>query len=179
MRRTLIALAAALAAAPALAQQTPGPACAVDAVLPDGVEDWNGKAPLVPAAGAAGIAKAAVALGKGYEAALLPTPKVAYPIRPENPGGPASHGGLFQITVETAGLYTVALGAAAWIDVIANGKALAPAKFGHGPQCTTIRKMVVFDLKPGAHLLQISGNAEPNLKLMVYRTPAPRSPAQP
>jgi hypothetical protein len=171
MRLALIALAV-LAAPAALAQQTPGPACAVDAALPRGLDDWNGKAALSSASGASDIAKSAVTLGKGYEAALLQTPKIAFPVQPEKPGGSVSHGGLFEFTVETAGAYTIALSSAAWIDVIENGQAVTPASFGHGPQCTTIRKQVVFDLQPGKHVLQISGNAEPKMKLMVHKTPA-------
>src|ERR1700754_1075332 len=84
----LILLAAAIAvSAPAFAQQptqAPAPACAsMDAKLPADLADWNGKAALGSATGAGDLAKASLALGKGYEAALLQTPKIAYPVQPE------------------------------------------------------------------------------------------------
>lgn len=176
MRLALLALttvmAAAFAAAPAIAQQSAAPACAaMDANLPADLADWSGKAALTAATGSADIAKSAAALGRGYEAGLLQTPKIAYPVQPEKPGGSVSHGGLFQFTVETAGAYTVALSTAAWIDVIENGKAITPTSFGHGPECTSIRKMVVFPLQPGKHVLQVSANADPRMKIMVAKKP--------
>ena len=171
MRLILIALAAALAAAPVIAQQTAAPDCvALDAKLPAGLADWNGKAMLASATRLADIGKAAMTQGKGYEAVLLQTPKISYPVQPEKPGGSVSHGGLFEFTVETAGAYTIALGTAAWIDVIENGKAVTPTTFSHGPECTSIRKLVVFALKPGKHALQVSANADPTLKMMVAKT---------
>jgi hypothetical protein len=175
MRLAVLAIASLLPL-PAFAQQGAAPAAkpacaAMDAALPKELADWNGKASLASATGAADLAKSAVALGKGYEASLLNTPKISYPVQPEKPGGSVSHGGLFAFTVETAGAYTVALQSAAWIDVIENGKAATPTSFGHGPECTSIRKMVIFSLQPGSHVLQVSANAEPKMKLMVAKKP--------
>lgn len=178
--RLLIALGLSLAlSAPALAQQStqkpadaPEPMCYVtDKDLPPGLEDWKGTAPITTATGAEHLAHASLTLGKGYQATLLNTPKVAMPVQPEKPGGSVAHAGLFAFTVETEGLYTVALGTAAWIDVLEDGKSLEPKSFGHGPKCTSIRKMVVFPLKPGVHTLQVSANADPLLKLMVAKQP--------
>lgn len=175
MRLAILVAAAALLAAPAVAQQGASeakPACAaMDASIPADLSDWNGKAALTSAKNAAGAAAAGLTLGKGYEAALQKTPDVAFPIQPEKPGGSVSHAGLFTFKVETAGAYTVALSTPAWIDVIENGKAVSPTTFGHGPECTTIRKMVVFPLQPGVHTLQVSGNAADKMKLMVARKP--------
>lgn len=165
-------------AAPALAQQQGAQqheghaACAaMDADLPAGFSDWNGKAAIASAADIATLAPATLTLGKGYEAALKKTPEITFPVQPEKPGGSVAHAGLFAFNVATAGDYAVAIATPAWIDVIADGKPAATKSFGHGPECTTIRKMVVFTLQPGAHTLQISGNPGEALKLMV----APRS----
>ncbi|HOY79997.1 MAG TPA: hypothetical protein PLN33_19450 [Hyphomonadaceae bacterium] len=172
-----IALSSAMAlAAPAFAQQPnmaakPEAVCTAEAKPPAGFEDWNGKAAITTATSAEHVAHASLALGKGYDATLLNTPKVAMPVQPEKPGGSVAHAGLFSFTVETAGSYTVALGTAAWIDVLEDGKSLEPTKFGHGPECTGIRKMVVFPMKPGVHTLQVSANAAPTLKLMVAKAP--------
>ena len=171
----LILLAAVLTiAAPAFAQQpqAAAPACAtMDASLPADLSDWNGQAVLASATGAADLGKASIALGKGYEAALLNTPKITFPVQPEKPGGTVAHAGLFEFTVPAAGSYTVALSTAAWIDVLENGKAVTPASFGHGPECTSIRKMVVFPLQAGKHTLQVSGNADPKMKILVGKKP--------
>jgi hypothetical protein len=169
----LILLAALTMAMPALAQQpaqTPAPACAaMDAKLPADQADWNGKAALGSATGAGDLAKASLELGKGYEASLLNTPKITFPVQPEKPGGTVAHAGLFEFTVPAAGNYTIALSTPAWIDVIENGKAISPTTFGHGPECTSIRKMVVFPLQAGKHALQVSGNADAKMKLLVAK----------
>lgn len=172
-----IALAAFLAlAAPALAQQAGGHAghaacAAMDAELPAGLGDWNGKAVAASATNEATLAAASLTPGVGYEATLRKTPEIAFPVQPEKPGGSVARAGLFSFAVETAGDYVVALATPAWIDVIANGKPAATKSFGHGPECTSIRKMVVFTLQPGPHTLQVSGNPGDTLKLMVARKP--------
>lgn len=177
--RSLIALSLVLTpAAPALAQQDNAAAshaehdcAATDKDLPPGLSDWNGKAGLATATGVEHLAHAALTLGKGYEASLLNTPKVAMPVQPEKPGGSVAYAGLFSFTVETEGAYTVALSTPAWIDVLEDGKSLEPTSFGHGPTCTTIRKLVVFSLKPGMHTLQVSANPAATVKLMVAKKP--------
>ena len=176
--RSLIALGLALVpATPAIAQagntasHAEHACAATDKELPRGLSDWNGKASLATATGAEHLSHAALALGKGYEATLLNTPKVTMPVQPEKPGGSIAYAGLFSFTVETKGAYTVALSTPAWIDVLEDGKSLEPTSFGHGPTCTTIRKMVVFSLKPGVHTLQVSANPAAAVKLMVAKQP--------
>lgn len=175
MRGAIVLGLAIALAAPACAQQQPAtetPACAaMDAALPAGFADWNGKAALATVGKAEDLAKADIQLGTGYEATLGKTTSIFMPVQPEKPGGSVSSAGLFQFTVETEGAYTVALSTPAWIDVLEDGKAVEPASFGHGPECTTIRKIVVFPLKPGLHVLQISANADPKLKLLVAKKP--------
>ena len=179
MRGTIILGLGLALTAPAFAQQTgqkpagmPTPMCYVtDKDLPPGLEDWKGTAPVATATSAEHVAHASLTLGKGYLASLLNTPKVAMPVQPEKPGGSVAHAGLFSFTVETEGLYTIALSTAAWIDVLEDGKSLEPKSFGHGPKCTSIRKMVVFPMKPGVHALQVSANAEPQMKIMFAKQP--------
>lgn len=176
--RVAIVLGLAMAlTAPVLAQQGEMPAkpaascAAMDASLPAPLADWNGKAAISTASSAEHLMHAPLTLGKGYEASLLNTPKVAMPVQPEKPGGSVAFAGLFSFTVPESGNYSVALGAAAWIDVLEDGKAVTPRSFGHGPECKSIRKIVVFPLKAGAHTLQISANADAKLKLMVAKEP--------
>lgn len=175
MRLTLIALAAcALASPPALAQQHDHdePACTVmDASLPDGLKDWNRAAAMDTAGGETDVFHAKLTLGHGYEVTLKKKADVIFAVEPEKPGGSVSYSGLFAFDAPEAGNYVIALGTAAWIDVVEDGKALEPLSFGHGPACTTIRKMVVYGLKPGRHLLQIAGNGGPSAKLLVAKQP--------
>jgi hypothetical protein len=170
-----LAVSAALLSAPVMAQedgQATGAACAaMDARLPAELAGWTTKSAVTSAKAADGLKAATVKVGTGYDAALLPTPQVAYLNQPEKPGGSVSHGGLFQFNVDKEGTYRVALGTAGWIDLIEDGKALQAATFGRGPDCTSIRKIVDFKLKPGMHTLQISANASDKLPLMVAAKP--------
>ena len=176
--RALIGLSLGLAlGATAFAQEgsppgKPAAACgALDASLPSGLDDWNGKAGIATAPDANRLTHAPLALGRGYEAILLHTPGIAFPVQPEKPGGSVAYAGLFAFTVGQAGNYAVALGSTAWIDVIEDGRVVTPASFGHGPECTTIRKIVVFPLRPGVHTLQVSASPDARLQLMVANTP--------
>ncbi len=171
--RLILASIAALALALPTYAQTPAaaPDCSKPAPLTGELSGWSAKAPVTSAANEAGLSGAALAIGKSHEAKLLKTPQVAYVLQPEKPGGSVSNGGLFSFTAETAGTYRVALSTAAWIDLIEDGQALKPATFGHGPDCSGIRKIVDFQLKPGKHALQISANADPKMVLMVTKKP--------
>ncbi len=177
MRPSLLHAAAPFCAALALAcapasfaqQHTPDtPACAaMDAALPAGIADWNGMTAVATAPGPAPTLQ----LGKGYEASLKKKADVAFAIAPEKPGGSVSYSGIFVFDVIEPGNYAVALSSAAWIDVIEDGKALAPLSFGHGPECTTIRKMVVYPMKAGRHVLQIAGSGAGAAKILVAKQP--------
>lgn len=171
----LTALAVAvLGGFPALAQVAghDTPACtAMDASLPDGMADWNGKAAMETATSGTEMGHASLQLGRGYEVTLKKKADVAFSAEPEKPGGSVSYSGLFAFDVQAAGNYAVALGAPPWIDVLEDGKALEPASFGHGPACTTIRKNVVYALKSGPHILQVAGNGAEALKLMITKLP--------
>lgn len=172
MRLTLAALA--FAAAPAAWAQEhdhgKAPCELLDvAALPANIADWNGGAAI--ATGAAPDSAATLQLGKGYAATLKQKAHVAFAVEPEKPGGSVSYSGIFAFDVIEAGNYAVALGTAAWIDVVEDGKALEPLSFGHGPVCTTIRKMVVYSLTPGRRLLQIAGNGGESAQLLVTKQP--------
>ena len=72
--------------------------------------------------------------------------------------------------VEAAGTYGVALDQGGWIDVLPGGEggaALTSVKHGHGPECSTIRKIVRFDLKPGTYRLYVSGLSTLKVKAML------------
>lgn len=147
----------------------PQPCPATPAPLPAGTEGWTRPEPA--RAGSRAAQATPLTIGHAVTATLLPTPTVAYAVRPEKPGAPASHGGVFAFDVGTAGRYRVALGAGAWVDVLHGGKAAPSVAHGHGPACSTMRKMVDFDLRPGRYLLQVAGSGTPTVPLMVARLP--------
>ena len=145
---------------------------ATPAALPGELSGWNRRVPLAAAREAGAATR--LTLGTAVDGTLSPTPEVHYALRPEKPGGSVSFGGIYAFTVPTAGHYRVALGSAAWIDVIEAGdttKGLTSTAHGHGPDCSGIRKMVDFALEPGDYLLQISANADAKLPLLVTRLP--------
>jgi hypothetical protein len=165
----------ALVGVPAMAQMpatepAASPVCTASGALPAELAGWASPSPLV--ASSAEPVKAPLTLGRAVTAALLPTPKVRYPLRPEKPGGSVSYGGLFTFTVAAPGRYRVALGSGAWIDVVKDGTAMTSVAHGHGPDCTDVHKMVDFDLQPGRYLLQVAGNGTATLPLMVVKLPA-------
>ena len=176
MEKTLavtILLSLLLAAAPAQAMEGMDhaqAACpATPAALPAGLEGWTRQAAV--RAGASAARATPLSIGTAVVATLLPTPKLAYAMRPEKPGGSVSSGGLFAFAVPAAGRYRVALGSAAWIDVLSGTMPVSSVAHGHGPDCSGIRKMVDFDLQPGHYLLQVAGNGSATLPLMVSRVP--------
>ncbi|TGX44725.1 homogentisate 1,2-dioxygenase [Sphingomonas naasensis] len=163
--------AALLMAGPALAQHAQ-PDCAADAVpLPPELAGWLARGALSAAIDTLTLRAATVQPGRAVDLALVPTPSVRYALRPERPGGSVSHGGMVGFTVERAGTYRVAIGSAAWIDLVQGGKALASVGHGPGPACSGIRKMVDFALEPGSYVLQIAGNGAPTLPVLVTRLP--------
>ena len=172
MRRILLAVLAA--AAFGAEAQTPAPApqaacAAMDRDLKDGLEAWRSKADVAAAGTAAETAKAELKLGSAVKATLLQTSNVDYPVRPEKPGGSVSHGGLFSLNVTEPGTYRVALSTPAWVEVVKDGKAVPSGSFGHGPECTTIRKIVEFPLTAGTHVVEIAANAESAVNILVVR----------
>ncbi|TCM25165.1 homogentisate 1,2-dioxygenase [Novosphingobium sp. ST904] len=162
-----------------MADRMPSPmACPSDPVeLPPELAAWNQRTRLLAARDTRSLSGATIAIGKGIEGGLRPTPEMRYAQRPEKPGGSVSFGGLYTFDVAEAGSYRVALGSAAWIDVIKAGKkagdgtAMTSTAHGHGPDCSGIRKMVDFTLEPGTYLLQVSANADDRLPLLVARLP--------
>jgi len=125
---------------------------------------WNQAAPL--AAGHEADSPAVLTLGAASQISLAPTPDVHYAVRPEKPGGSVSYGGLLALDVASAGTYRIALGSAAWLDVIGKDGPQRSTAHGHGPDCTGIRKMVDFALTPGRYIIQISANGTPSLTVL-------------
>lgn len=154
------------------AENPPSATCAAtDKDLPSDLAAWTSKAPLAAATKAAGLAAATLVPGKAVAATLSHTAEVSYVTQPEKPGGTVSYGGLLAFDVSQAGTYRVALGAGPWIDVLKDGQPVTSTAHGHGPACSSVRKMVDFPLTPGRYVIQISADAEPTLGILVARLP--------
>jgi hypothetical protein len=165
-----IALMAPLSSA--RAQQVDAQGCTASPTnIPPELAAWPSRRPIIASAHASGLRAARLAIGSAADATLRPTSDVRYPVRPEKPGGSASYGGLFTFTVDRPGTYRIALGSAAWIDVLRDKKIIASTAHGHGPDCSGIRKMVDFPLAPGRYTLQVAAAGEPTVALMIARLP--------
>jgi hypothetical protein len=72
--------------------------------------------------------------------------------------------------IATAGTYGIALDQPGWIDLLpgtSGGSALESVEHGHGPACSTIRKIVRFRLTPGVYRLYVSSLGKPQAKVML------------
>lgn len=170
MTRLLAILLLALTPAAALAEEAAKPVCstALNATLPDTWRDWTSPETLPAAATPA--TQPEILLGRAYTAPLKAMASVdfAAPVKKAREG---TFGGLFMLTIEKAGYYTVALDQAAWIDVVRDGKIIKSSGHGHGPDCTTIRKMVDFKLDPGHYTVQISNAPKGTVLVEVIAKP--------
>jgi hypothetical protein len=178
MRLALIPLLplAVLAATPVPAQtgmkmSDAAPNCPADAEpIPPTLAGWTAPAQsVIAAAGATGVSKAMVTTGKRADVTLTPTASVIFAVAPEHPGATGTFGGLLALKVTAPGTYRVALSNGAWLDTVAAGKAVGSIAHGHGPKCSGMRKMVDFPLRPGDHLLQISGNQGAAISVLVAK----------
>ena len=97
---------------------------------------------------------------------LVPMARGDIPDLPANakPGNAA----LMPFVVDKPGTYGIVIDQTAWIDVVPDGGApLTSVKHGHGPDCSTIRKIVRFELKPGSYTIFLSGLGEANFRVML------------
>lgn len=171
------ASAALLISLPATAQEAMQHAhdessCSSPGILPPALAAWAEPHGSLNAVSRARATKGALlTLGEAVDATLLPTPTVKYSVPPVKPGGSVSFGGMFAFDVADAGTYRVSLSTHSWTDVIEGNAALQSVAHGHGPECTSLAKMVDYELQPGRHILQIAANGEPGVTIMVVKFP--------
>ncbi|MET0310115.1 MAG: hypothetical protein ABW023_15525 [Sphingomonas sp.] len=152
----MIVLAALLLVqtAPATAQATQATQCkAPDASLPTPLLGWT-------APGDEFTPDKAVSLDTVDASALKGLPAGT------KPGKAATIG----FKIATAGTYGIALDQPGWIDVLpgaSGGTALTSVAHGHGPDCSTIKKIVRFKLDPGTYRLYVTGLAQAKAKVML------------
>lgn len=147
------------------------PTCAStrEVAPPPALAGWANRSGLVAASDVGGLSEAELTIGVGVDAGLSRAEAVSFPVSPARVGEAAGYGGLFVIPVQAAGDYQVSLGERAWLEVVRDGAALKPARFGPGPACSGLRKTVTFALTPGRYVLEIVGADAAVLPLMVTR----------
>ena len=153
--------AAAILALLTTAAQAQTPDCSLS---PAG---WEINMPVTAAADQETLAKAHLKLGQASHVTLHPAAQVRYITPPERAPDVTLHGGLVAVTIATSGNYRVGLSSGAWIDVVQGGSTVASTGHGHGEGC--VRKAVTFPFKEGLVIIQLSGNREADLRLMVWR----------
>jgi hypothetical protein len=144
MRKLAMSLFASLLMAGAAAAQ---PACPAPPVAGTHVE-------LKAAIASPELGPARLMLDQAATVTLHPGNDVRFVIAPEKPGAAGSF---------------VALSAGAWLDMVQDGAAVASTAHEHGAECSGLRKMVSFPLKPGRHVIQLSGNKEDTIRVVVSR----------
>jgi hypothetical protein len=74
------------------------------------------------------------------------------------------------LRIRRAGTYGIALDQAGWIDVApTRGRPLASVAHGHGPRCSTIRKIVRYRLQPGTYRVSVNKLKGTRARLMLVR----------
>jgi len=133
--------------------------------------------PFVVAAGQTNAASPTLVADRLYQLELNGQSAVTFastPGRKSTTGG--AYAGLARFTVETGGVYRVALDQKVWVDVVANGSVVPAKDFQGRAGCNAPHKIVEFQL-PAKTLttLQFSGGTGPALKVAVTRAPAATS----
>jgi len=129
----------------------------------------SGAAELKAATASPELESARLLLDKPAIVTLHPGNDVRFVVAPEKHGDASSYGGMVVVDVREAGSYQVALSAGAWLDMVQDGSAVTFARHEHGAECSGLRKMVSFPLKPGRHVIQLSGNKDDTIQVVVSR----------
>ena len=129
----------------------------------------GGGAEVTAATASPELEPARVTLDQAGRVTLHPGHDVRFVVAPEKPGSAGSFGGMLSLDVREAGTYQVALSAGAWLDMVEDGAAVASTAHDHGTECPGLRKRVSFPLKPGRHVIQLSGSKEDTIQVLVSR----------
>jgi hypothetical protein len=107
----------------------------------------------------------------GMTLALTPPADAKLPTPPERAPKEGTFAGFASIkAAPKAGLYTISLSAAAWIDVVQDGHFLKPKAFSGATDCDGIRKTMKYELSTSPFVLQISGTKEDSISIAILPT---------
>lgn len=110
-----------------------------------------------------------IAVGHGAEVTLGSFDRVGFAVAPAKRAKPGGFGGTVGFSVARRGVYRIALGGPAWVDLVRGRRVLASIAHAHGAVCTGVTKTVDFRLAPGRYAVQLSGGAEPDIRVLVAR----------
>lgn len=109
-----------------------------------------------------------IAPGKAADLALRPASGINFALPPERAPATGTFGGVYRVTIATAGTYRIALSGGAWIDLVDHAaKTLKSAGHTEGAACSGIRKIVDFPLDPGTYTLQLSGANTAGMRVLI------------
>jgi hypothetical protein len=166
-------LSALLAALPApAAQDAPaahaapdGAACAAyDDNLPAWLAPWSDP-----------IAFSEIVPGQAVTLALAPLVVGNMLGPPRNGWRGASTGKVLWFDITEPGTYAIVLDVPAWIELVwhrgdrNDSHGVESASHAHGPPCSTIRKIVNFELIPGNYTMQLSGTNAASARLLIVK----------
>ena len=143
-----------LQAAPA----TAAPVCTAAVAPPTGLEAWS----VAP-----GMTGDVIAPGKNIALTLQPIDSVTFPLPLDRKPAAGTFGGVYHVTIATAGTYRVVLQNGAWIDLVRDGKSLTSVAHMEGAPCSGIRKIVDFALQPGTYIVQLSGAKTAQMRILI------------
>lgn len=135
------------------AQTQPSCSTAINTALPAIWADWT--QPESIAAATAPATQPELMLGHAYSVRLSPNATMQY-VAPLKSAKEGTFGGLFMLTIDKDGVYSVAVDQKAWVDVVRDGTVLKSVAHAEGQACSTIAKTVDFKLEPGHYTLQLS-----------------------
>lgn len=151
----LFVMAVMLATPLAAGAQTAAPDCA-SVTAPALPQAWSAfAAPEALTAAAKAADQPEIQLGHAYGLTLTPAAQTEYSVAPKMIT-PGTFGGLVMLTVDKAGVYSVAISGKVWVDVIRDGQAMKSVSHQDGEPCAAIHKTVNFQLDPGHYTLQLS-----------------------
>jgi hypothetical protein len=134
------------------------PVCTATVAPPAGLEAWS----VAP-----GMTADVIAPGKNVALTLEPIDSVTFPLPLARKPAAGTFGGVFHVTIATAGTYRVVLQNAAWIDLVRDGKSLTSVGHMEGAPCSGIRKIVDFALQPGTYALQLSSAKTKEMRILI------------
>lgn len=162
--KTFFLLPVAFFLASFAAAQTPTPALpacnARDAELPADLAAWR-----TPMA-----AGASLSAGHAVAVALRPAAEVQTTVPPHSPqGGGTTMVARLGLEVANPGTYAIAVDGPVWIDLVRDGPPLRPTAHARGPVCSTIHRILDFQLAPGSYTIQLSGTSASSARLLVVQ----------
>ncbi|MBS0252098.1 MAG: hypothetical protein JSR78_13650 [Proteobacteria bacterium] len=108
---------------------------------------------------------------KAMKLALEPMSAVSFPVAPtgRHKLQGEAYGGIvnFDSPSSAPGSYQVSMDAAAWVDVVKDGKALKPTAHSGKSDCDGLRKSVRFNLDPGPFTVEISNVKKDAIKFTI------------